>query len=169
METSIRKYQKHKSSAKSRGIDFNLTFEEWYDIWQQSGHYNERGRGAGTYVMSRCNDTGAYEIGNVFVQLNAQNVIDAKNTGRKKGSIHTEETKKLFSIQRLGKTHSKEWADKISKSLTGIPRPQQVVKCPHCDKNGALNNMKRWHFDNCQKKEKHDSVFQKCVDENSQK
>ena len=25
----------------------------------------------------------------------------------------------------------------------------KVIKCPHCQKEGQLANMKRWHFDNC--------------------
>ena len=75
IETPVRKYQKHKATAKIRGIDFQLTFDEWFNIWQQSGKFNLRGRGSGTYVMSRVNDTGSYAIGNVFIQPNIQNII----------------------------------------------------------------------------------------------
>jgi len=32
------------------------------------------------------------------------------------------------------------------KNLSG---PREVVKCPHCDKDGGINVMKRWHFDKC--------------------
>ena len=116
METDLRKYQKSKNQAKYRGIDFHLTFEEWLDIWQKSGFYDKRGVGRGSYVMSRYNDIGPYAVGNVFIQTNAQNVIDAKNTGRRKGSTHTEETKQLFSLQRKGKPKSKEWIEKIRQS-----------------------------------------------------
>ena len=31
---------------------------------------------------------------------------------------------------------------------------QEVIKCPHCGKSGGKSNMKRWHFVNCQLKEK---------------
>jgi hypothetical protein len=126
MISDFRKYSKHKSSAKIRGIDFKLTFEEWLDIWQTSGFYEKRGRGRGTYVMSRYNDTGAYEIGNVFIQSNAQNIIDAKNTGRRKGSKHTEETKNLFSLQRKGKPKTKEWIEKIRQSNLGKKHKKKI-------------------------------------------
>lgn len=152
MATDIRKYQKHKSTAKHRGIDFNLSFDEWLDIWQQSGKYHLRGRGAGTYVMSRINDAGPYAIGNVFINSNAQNVIDAKNTGRRKGSTHSEETKKMFSEQRKGKSKSQDWKINIGLANKGKKKPPQIVECVHCKKQGALNNMKRWHFDNCRSK-----------------
>jgi hypothetical protein len=28
---------------------------------------------------------------------------------------------------------------------------KQIVTCPHCNKEGGLNVMKRWHFNNCKK------------------
>ena len=133
MTTDLRKYQTHKSTAKIRGVDFNLTFAEWMAIWQQSGNFHLRGRGTGTYVMSRYNDTGPYAIGNVFIQPNIQNIIDAKGTGRRKGSTHSEETKRMYSEQRKG-----------------ILKPK--VECPHCKKMIAVNMSKRWHNDNCKDK-----------------
>jgi hypothetical protein len=133
IETPVRKYQKHRSVAKVRQIDFQLTFDEWLSIWQQSGKWHLRGRGTGTYVMSRVNDAGPYAVGNVFIQSNAQNITDAKNTGRRKGSTHSEETKRMYSKQRKG-----------------IVKPK--VECIHCKKMIAVNMSKRWHFDNCKDK-----------------
>jgi hypothetical protein len=146
-----KKYTSHKSSAKFRGIDFKLTFEEWFDIWQKSGHYHERGRGVGSYVMSRIQDKGAYEVGNVFIQSNSDNVKQAMHTGPK-NLRHSTETKILFSKQRKGHTKSSEWRDKIRLSNLGKKKPQQIIQCPHCKKEGAANNMKRWHFENCKDK-----------------
>jgi hypothetical protein len=68
------KYHAHKANTRKRfdkngnQIEFRLTFEEWYDIWIKSGHWDNRGRKQGQYVMSRKNDIGNYEIGNVFIQ-----------------------------------------------------------------------------------------------------
>jgi len=67
------KYACHKSKAKHRGIEFKLTYEQWWSIWQQSGKWEQRGPGIGQYVMSRINDKGAYEIGNVFIQPASEN------------------------------------------------------------------------------------------------
>jgi len=33
----------------------------------------------------------------------------------------------------------------IGKNIASKP----IVSCPHCDKEGGVNMMKRWHFDNC--------------------
>jgi hypothetical protein len=49
---------------------------------------------------------------------------------------------------------------KISKSMKGkkksiehvsklIGKKREIVLCPHCDKAGGINNMYRYHFDNC--------------------
>jgi hypothetical protein len=39
-----KKYRAHKSGAEKRGIEFRLTFEEWFFIWLTSGHLHERGK-----------------------------------------------------------------------------------------------------------------------------
>ena len=39
----------------------------------------------------------------------------------------------------------------INKMLAGA---NKVIKCPHCEKEAQLANMKRWHFDNCKFKTK---------------
>lgn len=47
----------------------------------------------------------------------------------------------------------KEWykTNPERKRDTSMSSARRVVKCPHCDKEGTLNNMTRWHFDNCKK------------------
>jgi hypothetical protein len=77
------KYTMHKCIARKRGIDFNLTYTEWWNIWQASGHWEQRGRKAGQYCMSRIGDIGPYAIGNVFIQLQEGNSKDA-NIGHKR-------------------------------------------------------------------------------------
>ena len=99
--------------AKYRGIDFELTFDEWYDIWQQSGHWADRGRGHGKYCMSRVNDIGAYKVGNVFIQLSTKNsgdfhrgtiqdpAIVAKRTAKIQGVKHSPERRLANSLGQL--------------------------------------------------------------------
>ena len=85
------KYHCHKSKAKQRGIPFELTFDEWWDIWQQSGKWEQRGCTTGGYVMSRHNDEGAYSMDNVFIQTKYANDTEPqvirKISNSKKGSI----------------------------------------------------------------------------------
>lgn len=71
------KWQNQKDHAKERGIEFRLTFTEWWDIWQQSGKWDLYGKKKGQYCMSRYGDLGAYEVGNVFIQLASDNIRQA--------------------------------------------------------------------------------------------
>lgn len=62
-----RKYTIQRYGASAHGIKFELTFEQWLQIWQDSGHLQERGTRKGQYVMARFGDTGAYAVGNVEI------------------------------------------------------------------------------------------------------
>jgi len=73
-ETPLRQFQIHRATAKTRGIEFKLTFEQWEQWWKDSGHYHERGKGSGQYVMGRKGDTGAYELGNIECITQAENI-----------------------------------------------------------------------------------------------
>lgn len=68
------RYRKQKEHAKRRGIGFKISFDEWWSVWQSSGKYELRGRGKGRYCMCRYNDSGAYEIGNVYIDEWTNNI-----------------------------------------------------------------------------------------------
>lgn len=78
MSNKKHKYSCNKLKAKSRGIDFLLTFNEWMKVWQDSGHWQEREK----YCMYRFNNIGAYEIGNVLIMTGKQNIQDKKCCSR---------------------------------------------------------------------------------------
>lgn len=66
-------YSQHKANAKNRGIEFKLSFDEWWSLWKP--HYHNRGRNLGNFVMCRNMDKGAYEVGNVtigYIKANAK-------------------------------------------------------------------------------------------------
>jgi hypothetical protein len=70
-------YQSHKNRAALRGIPFLMTFEEWWGVWEQSGHWHERGSLRGQYVMARHGDKGGYEVGNVKIITSEENSREA--------------------------------------------------------------------------------------------
>jgi hypothetical protein len=76
------KYSAHKSSAKQRGIPFLLTFEQWWQIWQESGHWEKRGH---PYMMTRLRDEGPYAVENVRIATGAQNAEDRQRVWYLKG------------------------------------------------------------------------------------
>lgn len=70
-------YVDQKRHAAFREIPFHLTFPQWMQVWEESGHFADRGRGVGKYCMSRFQDRGAYEVGNVYIQLATENSSEA--------------------------------------------------------------------------------------------
>lgn len=98
-----KKFIAHRSNAKRRGIDFNLTFEQWMNIWIDSGKWDQRGRGADKYCMCRIGDKGAYCIDNVFIGQGKHNVRDGNI-----GKLDSKETKRKKSQAAKGKAHP--WA-----------------------------------------------------------
>lgn len=68
-----RDYHFQKGGAKKRGIDWQLTFEQWLNWWISTGHINEKGRQKGKFCMSRKGDIGPYSLENIFCQLHSDN------------------------------------------------------------------------------------------------
>lgn len=68
-------YAQHKKNSIQRGIEFLITFPQWWGIWQKSGKWDQRGRGQG-YVMARTGDVGPYAVGNVYICTQSQNSKD---------------------------------------------------------------------------------------------
>ena len=70
------KFNNHKSRAIRQGIDFEFTFEGWFQVWRDSGHLEERGPGAEQYVMARLGDEGPYKLGNVKIVTRRENIAE---------------------------------------------------------------------------------------------
>lgn len=68
-------YSRQRVNAAHRGIEWDLTLWQWWTIWQESGHWDERGRGR-AYQMCRIRDTGPYSVGNVYIATGVENIQD---------------------------------------------------------------------------------------------
>lgn len=68
------KYKAHKQGAEQRGIEFKLTFEEWWSLWKPHWQENLQGK----VCMCRNGDEGAYEVGNVRIDTWQNNIREAK-------------------------------------------------------------------------------------------
>ena len=99
----------HKQRAKRKGVPFELSMDEWYKIWIDSGHYHEKGTKRGQYVMSRYGDKGGYTVDNVYIQTVGENTKEAFTTNNK-DFIKPRFGKDNFFF---GKQHSKESIKKI--------------------------------------------------------
>ena len=77
-----KRFNQHRSNARERipPIDFDLTFEQWWGIWDRSGKWEQRGCRKGQYVMARYNDTGPYALGNVYITTHEANILVRKSS-----------------------------------------------------------------------------------------
>lgn len=73
-------WQQRRNATLLRGISWELTFDQWWSLWSESGHWPERGSGDGKYCMCRKGDIGPYAVGNVFIGSFSQNAADARKT-----------------------------------------------------------------------------------------
>lgn len=71
--------------------------------------------------------------------------------GGKGGWKHSLETINKIKEGRKKQKFSEETKKKMSEAKVGIA--QVKVTCPHCGKTGGNSSMRRWHFDNCSKKQ----------------
>jgi hypothetical protein len=70
------KFFDQRCTSRYRGIPWDLTFEQWWEIWRKSGKWYERGRGKGMFQMARFNDSGAYAVGNVRITSVEENLAE---------------------------------------------------------------------------------------------
>lgn len=123
-------YVQQRSNANTRGIEFKLTFDEWKQFWLDSGKWEQRGRGAEKYCMCRVGDSGAYELGNVFIALGRQNVSEG-NLGKPCSDEH----KKKIAEANKGKPHPWSAGDKN-------PMHRLEVKAKLSEAIGGANHYK---------------------------
>ncbi len=122
------RHRNQKHYAASRGIDFDLTFEQWWKVWQDSGHWRKRGPLPHQYCMARGTtkrpDVGPYKLGNVRIITNRKNREEQGMDymfGNKHalGSKHTEEWKQQASIRKIGNTYAAvPWTKKEKKLIS---------------------------------------------------
>lgn len=84
--------------AAGNPIEFRLSFDEWFQIWTDSGFASQMGVGRGKYCMSRLNDIGHYEVGNVFIQDHFKNLEQAWAIGYSPSNPKSPEHRRKISI-----------------------------------------------------------------------
>ncbi len=99
-----RVYWAQKNNAALRRIKFKLTFEQWLQVWQESGHLHERGRLSQQYCMARFGDQGAYEVGNVKIITTEENCKERQ---------YSEVTRQRMSEKGRGRPKPQSFFDKM--------------------------------------------------------
>lgn len=111
------RYTQQKCQADKRKIEWLFTFETWWQMWEISGKWNERGRKKGQYCMARKGDIGPYSPDNVEIILITQNSSDAHTNGRVSyGHPISAEHKERLRLINIGKPQSAETRKKKSEA-----------------------------------------------------
>lgn len=82
-------------------------------------------------------------------ELNLGKII-SEETKQKMQKPKSELTKQKLREAAIGKPHTDETKQKIRAAKLGMPSLK--VTCTYCGLIGGVNNMKRYHFDNCKQK-----------------
>ena len=73
---AVRAFTDQKRNAGVRGIPWKFNLKTWWEVWEESGKFSQRGKGLGKYCMSRPGDVGPYEPGNVKIITIQANSIE---------------------------------------------------------------------------------------------
>lgn len=66
-------YLKHRAQAKFRGETYNLTFDEFANVWEDELWF-ERGRSADSMCLSRIDFEGPWETSNIEVMSRGEHL-----------------------------------------------------------------------------------------------
>jgi hypothetical protein len=100
----LRSYNAHAAGAAKRGVEFLLTFPEWWDLWRN--YYDRRGNKANNLVMCRNGDSGPYAVGNVRIGTVTENGRDRikEKKPRPEGQPAARQDSYIRTALRLPKT-----------------------------------------------------------------
>lgn len=116
------KFTIQRAQAKARGVAFALTFEQWSNLWLQSGHWDRRGRNPGDYCMSRKNDSGAYALGNIEIVPVDENLATQLVSGAHKSrKLSSQEARQIVVLGKAG-VRQKVIADQFGVNSSYVSR-----------------------------------------------
>lgn len=97
-----RAYLQKQKHAAAIAVPFELTLEEFVDLWERSGRWSERGRGASRYGLVMFDPKRGITPENVFVGLNK----DAGTLARLRAEPHDPEMRGIHCLYPgLGKPY----------------------------------------------------------------
>ncbi len=67
-------FNRQRTKAKSRKIEWQLTFEEWWSVWKL--HWENRT--LNNLQLCREGDNGPYSIDNVYIKTKEENMLEQK-------------------------------------------------------------------------------------------
>ena len=109
--TPKKAYNDQWRHARDRNIEFNMSYDEWLEMWLVSGNWANRGKKSGQYVMCRYGDVGPYSVRNCYIGTVEQNGRDRwegreKITNQKALEIYDLYTNTEMTQAEIGKLYN---------------------------------------------------------------
>lgn len=138
---------------KEKCIDFGLAFSELFDIVKSNEWANlEPENGINGFVPGTASSLKGRKLTEEHKAKIAQSTKgrEAHNKGLP-SPLRGRESPLKGRIGRAikGKPSPKRGLPNPGASTANKGVPKRKVICPHCNKEGGVNNMNRYHFDNC--------------------
>ena len=122
-------FQSQRSGARSRRIEWCLTYEEWLVWWGDD--IERRGRGPDDLQMQRRNDIGPYTLGNISKGTPKQNAATAMAQSERR------QNKYGLRVSIFGEFRpQKAWIDEVEPDTEHDPRGDDEAIGPH----GVVSN-----------------------------
>lgn len=83
-QSPFAKFTFQKKQAALRGIEWMLTFDEWFGFWQESGCWETRGQKAHQHCMCRYMDIGPYSLDNIYIDTTSNNAKLVRSLNKRK-------------------------------------------------------------------------------------
>ena len=131
----IKRYHQQKAGAKGRHIKWEFTLSSWWDMWEKSGKWLQRGNQYGQYVMTRKKDRGPYSPGNVVIKTINENSSEFQ-TGKLKDVIYPKTNEDIRAIGHALRMNPVKYAefmgykyDTFKRYMNGsLPIPKYLAK-----------------------------------------
>lgn len=125
-----RAFASQANGAWLRGIGWELSFAQWWTIWEQ--YYHLRGTGKNGLCMGREGDEGPYAVGNVYLTTNLGNLRDYHKSRRAAEARRLKKEKKEMAFARAGSASAASSGAKLS-HLVWKARNTSKSTCNHKD------------------------------------
>lgn len=117
-ESPAHLYWRQRRSAIQRCIGWEFTLPEWWAVWEMSGKWSQRGRGASAFCMARIGDKGPYSTTNVKICTNKENICEGY-VFRGAGHVVREKANKAYALRLQGMSH-RQIAEHIQIKPSGV-------------------------------------------------
>lgn len=100
--------------VRTSGQEFNLSYEEWVEVWEAAGLYDQMYQGGyKQYIMARFDYTAPVDINNVHITTFSELF---SNIATARGGDWPEEIRKKMSIKASARVQPKWVKDKIKQT-----------------------------------------------------